>query len=184
MNKNLQAFYRNPSYESASKAAVDAGIANNMRKALDSAIEGATGSQYQILKNQYSALKAIEQDVVRAAMRDARRNVKGLLDYTDIFTGGQMIGGLLSLNPAMFTKGAVERGFKEWLKLLNDPNRAVANIFRKLEIDTSLRFEPVSGVGQFVKSPRAGLGIEDVSKNSTFGNQSKGSASWGNQSKS
>ena len=52
LNKSLEAFYRNPTYESASKAAVDAGLANNFRKALDEAIETATGEQYQVLKNQ------------------------------------------------------------------------------------------------------------------------------------
>lgn len=133
MNNNLQSFYKNPSYETASKVAVDAGIANNFRKALDTAIEGATGKEYQALKNQYSALKAIENDVVRASLREGRKNVKGLLDYTDMFTSGQMVGGILSLNPAMFTKGAIERGFKEYIKFLNDPNRAIKNIFEKIK---------------------------------------------------
>src|SRR3989344_3598156 len=168
MNNNLQTFYKNPTYESASKVAIDAGIANNFRKSLDDAIEGATGEQYQALKNQYSALKAIENDVVRASMRDARKNTKGLLDYTDIFTGGQMIGGILSLNPAMFSKGAIERGVKEYIKFLNDPNRAVANIFEKLNIETTKPFEPISAIGKFLKEPKIGLSIENVSKNQEF----------------
>lgn len=151
MNNNLQAFYKNPTYDAASRVAVDAGIANNFRGALDAAIEGATGSQYQTLKNQYGALKAIENDVVRASMRDARKNVKGLLDYSDIFTGGQMIGGILSLNPAMFTKGAVERGFKEYFKFLNDPNRAVGNIFDKLNTNVAPEFNPSSILGKKIK---------------------------------
>lgn len=133
MNANLQAFYRNPSYDTASKVAIDAGIVNNLRVALDKAIEGATGEKYQVLKNQYSALKAIENDVVRASMREAKKNTKGLLDYTDMFTGGQMISGILSLNPAMFTKGAIERSIKEYIKFLNDPNRAVSNMFDALD---------------------------------------------------
>ncbi len=134
INENLKSFYRNPTYESASKVAVDAGVVNNLRKSLDEVIQNATGKEYQALKNQYSALKAIENDVVRAAMREARKSAKGLLDYTDIFTSGQMLSGILSLNPAMFTKGAVERGFKEYIKFLNDPNRAIANIFEQLNV--------------------------------------------------
>lgn len=152
MNSNLQAFYRNPTYDAATRVTIDAGIANNFRVALDKAIEGATGEQYQVLKNQYAALKAIENDVVRASLRDARRNVKGLLDYTDIFTGGQMIGGLLSLNPAMFTKGAIERGIKEYIKYLNDPNRAVSNMFQLLDVDTTKAFVPSSELGKFLRS--------------------------------
>lgn len=151
MNKNLESFYKNPTYESASKVAIDAGVANNFRQALDKAIEGATGKEYQVLKNQYSALKSIESDVVRASLREARKNVKGLLDYTDIFTSGQMVGGILSLNPAMFTKGAIERGFKEYLKFLNDPNRAIKNIFEKLDTGASQTFNPTSATGMYLK---------------------------------
>ena len=154
LNQNLQAFYRNPTYDSASKVAVDAVIANNFRMSLDRAIETATGKEYQVLKNQYSALKAIENDVTRAASRDARKNIKGLLDYTDIFTSGQMLSGVLSLNPAMFTKGAIERGFKEYLKFLNDPNRAIDNIFQKLNLETSKKFVPESATLKTVKNIR------------------------------
>src|SRR3990167_8371147 len=65
MNNNLQAFYKNPTYDVATKVSIDAGIANNFRKSLDNVIENATGEQYQVLKNQYKALKAIENDVTR-----------------------------------------------------------------------------------------------------------------------
>ena len=164
LNNSLSAFYKNPTYESASKIAIDAGIVNNFRKALDDAIEGATGAEYQVLKNQYGSLKAIENDVVRAAMRDARKNAKGLLDYTDIFTSGQMIGGILSLNPAMFTKGAIERGFKEYFKFLNDPNRAVGNMFDLLDTSTVQPFVPTSATFNYLKNPKLGMSIDDVSK--------------------
>lgn len=163
LNNNLSAFYRNPTYDSASKVAIDAGIANNFRVALDKAIETATGKEYQVLKNQYSSLKAIENDVTRAAMRDAKRNVKGLLDYSDIFTGGQMVSGILSMNPAMFTKGAIERGFKEYFKFLNDPNRAIKNIFEQLDKQPLTQpFTPKSVVGKYIKDPKIGLSIKPV----------------------
>lgn len=161
-NNNLQAFYRNPSYESASKAAVDAGVANNLRKALDEAIEGATGKEYQALKDQYGALRAIEDDVVGAAARDAKKNVKGLLDYSDIFTSGQMVGGILSLNPAMFTKGALERGIKEYFVFLNDPNRAVSNIFDLLDTADTKPFVPKSATFNYLQNPKAGLSIQSI----------------------
>lgn len=182
-NNSLTAFYRNPTFESATKVAIDAGIANNFRKALDDAIEGATGTEYQALKNQYGALKAIENDVVRASMRDARKNTKGLLDYTDIFTSGQMLGGILSLNPAMFTKGAVERGFKEWIKRLNDPNRAISNIFDKLDTTNLPPFNPQSATFNYIKNPKLGASIEDVS-GSNASNLSKGGGKTPNQVKS
>lgn len=161
MNTNLDAFYRNPTYDTASRVAVDAGIANNFRKALDNAIEGATGESYQLLKNQYSALKSIENDVVRASMREARKNAKGLIDYTDMFTGGQIVGGILSLNPAMFTKGAIERGFKEYIKYLNDPNRAVKNIFEKIRLTEPEKYVPKSSTFKSATNPSVGMSISN-----------------------
>lgn len=144
LNNSLTAFYRNPSFDAATKVSVDAGIVNLFRKSLDDVITGATGKEYQALKSQYASLKAIENDVIKAAARDAKKSVKGLLDYTDMFTSGQMVAGILSLNPAMFTKGAVERGFKQYIKFLNDPNRAVSNIFDKIGTDTAQVFTPKS----------------------------------------
>lgn len=166
MNKNLESFYKNPTYESATKAAIDAGIVNNIRKALDVAIEGVTSGGYQDLKRVYGSLKAIENDVVRASMRDARKNVRGLLDYTDMLTGGQMVTGILSLNPAMFTKGAIERGFKEYIKFLNDPNRVIKSIFDVIERskgDTAPQSRTMQFLNkQYPKGVPAGLSMKPI----------------------
>lgn len=137
-NSSLESFYRNPSYETASRAAIDAAVVNNIRKDLDAVIEGLTGEQYQALKNKYAALKAIEKDVVKRANMDARKNAQGLLDYTDIFSGGDIVGGILSLNPALFAKGVAQKGIKEWVKMLNDPNRAIKKMFEKTQKETRL----------------------------------------------
>jgi hypothetical protein len=132
-NKSLEAFYRNPTYDSASKASIDALIANRLRQALDDGISGLTGAQYQSLKNQYGSLKTIERDVIKAALRDARKNNKGLIDYTDILTGGDVISGILTLNPTLLARGAGARSIKEFYKYLNSPNRAIKNMFKEAE---------------------------------------------------
>lgn len=128
-NKSLEAFYRNPSYDNASKAAIDAAVANNMRKALDEGINGATGAEYGALKKQYGSLKSIEKDVVKATVRDARKNIKGLIDFTDIFSGGQIVNGILSLNPAAVGSGLTQKAIATFYKYLNNPNRAIENMF-------------------------------------------------------
>jgi len=132
-NKSLEAFYRNPSYDTASQAAIDAMLANRIRKSLDEGITGLTGIQYQQLKNQYGALKNIERDVIKASLRDARKNVKGLIDFTDIFTGGQIVNGILSMNPATLAQGLGARAIKEVYKTLNNPNRAIRKMFDTAE---------------------------------------------------
>lgn len=55
LNNSLEAFYKNPTYDSASKAYIDSLIANNLRKGLDTTIEGLQGKGYQELKNSYGA---------------------------------------------------------------------------------------------------------------------------------
>lgn len=129
-NKSLEAFYRNPSYDTASQAAIDAMVANRMRTALDDGISGLTGEQYAVLKAQYGALKSIEKDVIKASLRDARKGVKGLIDFSDIFSGGQVVNGILTLNPAQIASGLTQKGIAEFYKYLNNPNRAIEQMFK------------------------------------------------------
>jgi hypothetical protein len=119
-------------FNSANIGYVDAVVANNLRENLDNAVVKATGKEFQILKNKYGALKTIEKDVARRAAVDARGNVKGLVDYTDIFTAAQVAQGAARLSTtgaADITGGIVARMFKEKIKRLNDPNRIVQDMF-------------------------------------------------------
>lgn len=132
-NNSLQSFYRNPTPEGMTRNAVDSLMVNNIRKALDEGIEGVTGAQYQVLKNQYGSLKAIERDIMRATLRDARKNSKGLIDYTDIFSGGQVVSGILSGNPAAIASGVTQKSISAYFKFLNNPNRAVKQMFESAD---------------------------------------------------
>lgn len=132
-NKSLEAFYRNPSYETATKASIDAMVVNNVRKALDEGITNLTGEQYASLKKQYGSLKSIESDVLKATLRDARKNTKGLIDFTDVFSGGQVVNGILSLNPSTVATGIASKAIAEFYKYLNNPNRAIEAIFKDAE---------------------------------------------------
>lgn len=133
MNKSLEAFYKNPTYETASKATIDAAIANNMRRSLDAVIEKTTVPGYQALKRDYGALKAIERDVNRRALVDARKNAKGLIDFVDIFSGGQIVQGILSMNPALVGQGVAMNQIKRLYSRMSDPNRKVKQLFAKAE---------------------------------------------------
>jgi hypothetical protein len=138
-NDSLQAFYKNPTYETSSRATIDAAVANNLRQALDDSIlnmpevnptANVNPKTYQQLKNQYGALKSIEKDVNRRAIVDARKNVKGLIDFADIFSGSQILKGIISMNPAEFTSGVAKKGIGEYIKYLNNPNRMIKDMFK------------------------------------------------------
>lgn len=133
LNNNLEAFYKNPSYENASRAYVDSVLANNLRKTLDAVIEKTTIKEYQKLKNQYGALKTIEKDVYKRSLIDARKQQKGLIDFTDVFSGYHAIHGILRLDPAMVGAGAASKGIAWLYRLKNNPNRIVKNMFKKTE---------------------------------------------------
>lgn len=130
-NTEHKIFWRNPTYNHATRVAIEVAFVRDLRGALDRIITSATGSEYQALRSQYAALKAIEADVIKSSNRAARLNPKGLLDYTDIFSGGDIVHGILSLNPALFAKGVAQKGFKEYFKYLNDPDRAVSQMFQR-----------------------------------------------------
>jgi hypothetical protein len=132
-NQSLESFYKNPSYDTASKAYIDSLIVNNLRKELDSVIEKSAGPGYQQLKNAYGSLKAIEKDVAQRAIVDARRNVKGLLDFSDVFSGSQVVGGLISMNPATVGTGVTAKIIANLYKIKNDPNKIIENMFREVD---------------------------------------------------
>lgn len=133
LNQGLKPFYQNPTMQDASKAYVDSKVASALRQSLDDAITNSTGPGYQQLKNQYGALRAIEEDVNRRAIVDARKNIKGLADFTDIYSSPEIIYGILTANPSMVAKGSLMRGVKEFIKYRNNPNRIVKGMFSNVE---------------------------------------------------
>lgn len=132
-NQSLKAFYSHPTYESASKAAIDAMVVNKLRKALDETVEGATGEAFQVLKNKYGALKAIEKDVVNRAIVAGRQNVKGLIDFSDIFSAGDVVNGILSMRPELIAKGVAQNQVKNYWRKLNSPDRQISTMFRTVD---------------------------------------------------
>ena len=133
LNKSLESFYKNPSYETATKAAVDSLIANNLRRDLDIAISNLTGKQYQQLKNVYGALSEIERDVGHRAAIDARKNIKGLIDFSDIFAGAEVIHGIVAMDPAFIAKGMTVKAIANFYRYINNPNRIVKGMFSEVE---------------------------------------------------
>lgn len=132
LNKSLDSFYKNPTYDTFGKAYIDSQIAQHLRKGLDDVIETTTAPGYQELKRQYGSLKAIERDVNRRMIVHGRQNAKGLVEgFTDVLSGGQMVQGLLTANPATIGQAAAMKGLAKWVKRLNDPDRAVENMFKK-----------------------------------------------------
>lgn len=133
LNNSLEAFYKNPNPETASHAVIDAGIANNLRKALDQAVVNATGEAYRPLKHAYASLLSIEKDVNRRAIVHARQNAKGLIDFTDIFAGSDIAQGILTMSPSRIATGVAKKGIAAYIKSINNPDRIIREMFRSVD---------------------------------------------------
>ncbi len=132
LNEDLKSFYRNPSYDSASRARIDATIAYKLRESLDEAIEKASGAGYQELKNKYGSLKAIEKEVNHRALIDARKNFKGLADFSDVFSGAYAVHGIITMNPGVMGAAAA-KAVTKWYQHLNSPNTHIKKMFVNAE---------------------------------------------------
>lgn len=158
-NKSLEAFYKNPSYDTASRAAVDSMVANKMRSALDSVIENAhegDGESYQDLKKQYGALKSIEKDVAKRAVVAGRAAPHGMLDLSNIASGAELVRALTRLSPADFATSAAIKGVSEYMKWRNNPDTIIKRMFQGVK--------SANNVGDKSSVPNVGLSLRDVSK--------------------
>jgi hypothetical protein len=133
LNQTLESSYRNPTPEMQGRAFVDSLIANDLRSQLNKSIEKATGKGYADIKKKYGALKTIEQDIMRRAIVDARKNNKGLIDYSDVVTVGQIVKGMSSVDPATMAAGLTGKGLAARYKYRNDPNKIVKSMFQDVE---------------------------------------------------
>jgi hypothetical protein len=105
-------------------------IVNRLRRGLDDLVTNIADPNYQALKLQYGALSELEKDVARRSVTAGRQSIKGLVDFTDIFSGGQVINGILSANPAGVAQGLVQKGIAQTIKYINNPDRIVAKMFK------------------------------------------------------
>lgn len=128
-NQSYEAFLKNPSIESAGKAAVDAMIGNTLREHLNKVISEEQGPQYLELRRKYGAVSQLGKKLTKAAVIDARKNPVGLLDFTDMFSAGEVISGLVRMDPALMAKGGTMFAIKQLMKRLKDPNRAIDKMF-------------------------------------------------------
>jgi hypothetical protein len=133
LNRSLESFYKNPSYEAASRAYVDSVVVGQIRSSLDAVIEATTSPGYQALKRQYGSLKSIERDVNRRMVVDSRKAGKGLIDFTDVVTGERAVTGILTMNPVVVGQAASIKLVAGLIKRINDPNRVVKNMFTKAD---------------------------------------------------
>ena len=187
LNRSLSGFY--DGRVGQAKAQVDASVARLMRDELDNNITQAMGEGYQGLKKQYGALASIEKEVQQRATVFGRQNEKGLADFSDIFTGAEIVSGAASMlagNPAG-AKGVIAglagKAIKGRIKSANNADNIVKKMFRevddlitkessgprsmagkkfveiKKQIQDSIRKQDIPDIENIIKQTKVNLGV-------------------------
>lgn len=110
-----------------------AATAQHLRSYLDDAIEKVSGTEYKALREEYSALKAVEQDLVRRFQQEARQVGGGLTDYVNLFSSGDIIGGILFNQPQQVAKGLTQGIMGRLFQNLKRPDRYLQRAFKLID---------------------------------------------------
>lgn len=133
-NQILSPYFRGSSV--SGKAIVDGLVMSNVNKNLkdivDGAIDALDGKKFGQLKKEYSNLKNIENDVVHRAVFEAQKGA-GLGSYADAFAAGDIIGGMIGMNPAFLAKGIGQKVMGDIVKALNNKDELVRQMFNIAE---------------------------------------------------
>lgn len=133
-NQVLRTYYKNPNPNNVSSMNVLWSMASILRKKVDDGITSVLGkNQYQDLKLQYWDLTSIEESVTKSALRDAKKNLLWLIDYTSIFNASDLAQWLVQWDPTAIVWSAWREWLKALFKRLNDPNVAIKQLFTKTE---------------------------------------------------
>lgn len=132
-NEKLKAYYKNPSFERATQAAVEEVVASALRKTLDDVITTYEGPGYQNLRNKYGAYKAIEADVAKRAGVDANKRPIGFFGYGALIEGAEMARAVTNLDPSHAVTAGVYHIVRQTINKINNPNTHIARMFDNVD---------------------------------------------------
>jgi len=155
LNAKLQAHMRNPSAVTQGDAMVHSIVVNKYRDLLYAHIENLTGKEYATLRNRYKALRAIQDDVNRAANRVANAPQKDFLDIgTDMFATHQAVAAITRADAPLLIAAATAKVTKDMAQHLKSSNRLVKKMFKTAEknYNKTQPFKPKSTTGKVIKA--------------------------------
>jgi len=128
-----QRFKNKPSNFTHGQAKIDALIANNYRKNLNDFILDQTGESYQGLKNKYRSLLTLEEDVAKAAFREAKKVDPTMLNFSDVFTGYHVLEGLATMSPTKVGASMSARVLSAIARKRANANNIVKKMFKDVK---------------------------------------------------
>lgn len=134
------------------KADVAATAAKDLREAADTTIQNATGKQYQALRNEYGAVKSIEQGLVKRFQQENRRVGNGIPGYIDIAGNIDLLSSFLKSNPATFAKGTALKLIAKRLSNARNPESMLRNTFELIQKNQEGTPGLIGHIGSLVKN--------------------------------
>jgi hypothetical protein len=142
-NKTTKEMMNSTTIDTVTRAAVDSEVNFHLKRELFDVIESYGGAEYKELRKVYGGLRAIEEDVNRAVVRDMGKGAKGLIDFSDIFTSYVAVESILKYDPARFLAAGGARTTAAYYKYLNNPNTLVKQMFKDIDKLTRPPLKPV-----------------------------------------
>lgn len=145
-NKILDAYFKNPwAYANdTSRNIVIAQMNRWVKDAIDDSIDdvmnasiknGSKASEtYKYYKQLYGKIKTIEDEVSKSALREMRKNTKGISSQViDALAWEKLVEWLLTKNPTSLFKSIAMKSIDAYNKYLNNPNTQINNLFKLVD---------------------------------------------------
>ena len=145
-NKILDAYFKNPwAYANDTSrniviAQMNKWVKDAIDDSIDDVLEGAinNGSKasdsYKYWKQLYGKIKTVEDEVSKSALREMRKNSKGISNQViDALAWEKLVEWLLTQNPTSLFKSIAMKWIDAYNKYLNSPNTQINNLFKLVD---------------------------------------------------
>jgi hypothetical protein len=145
-NKILDAYFKNPwAYANdTSRNIVIAQMNKWVKDAIDDSIDDVFNASiknwskasdtYKYWKQLYGKIKTVEDEVSKSALREMRKNTKGISSQViDALAWEKLVEWLLTQNPTSLFKSITMKSIDAYNKYLNSPNTQINNLFKLVD---------------------------------------------------
>ncbi len=131
INGDLQSFYLQKGEQSVAKSGMIAPVADMIREGLNDVIEQTAGPGYAAFRQKFGALRSAQRDLAAAARKDLAQHPDTFSKFADFVASESFLRAIATLSPEKALRGITWNVAKRVSQHLNDPNRAVDQLFRK-----------------------------------------------------
>lgn len=130
INKNLANFFSGKSEKLSSQ--VESAVASKLRWNLDDTI-GKLWNEFRRIKQAYGNVRTFENNLNSVYIKQLKSKDATLWDFADTFILGNIWASLAAWNLAWLAKWLLQKGIKEKIKLQNDPNFVLRQMFKLID---------------------------------------------------